>query len=138
MSEERVPFEAGADHPENAAAAPQAVMSQGETKKRPTGETPMMLGWFCLAVALFACFFYFIVDVIPPAPPVEIAGQTFPSSSYDLEQYQNRLAVRFSCLLIASGSFSLFLVLWAVGYIVNAISFLPGREGASQTAGSPL
>jgi hypothetical protein len=28
---------------------------------------------------------------------------------------------------IASGFFSLFLVFWSVGYIVRAISYLPGR-----------
>ncbi len=55
------------------------------------------------------------------------AAMGVTESSYNSEIDPAKVALKSLLFLIASGSFSLGIVLWLAGYIVKAISFLPGR-----------
>lgn len=68
----------------------------------------------------------FFVALIPPAATASYSG-------YSTDQYTQSTAelARQWIFQVGAGSFfSLFLVFWSVGYIVRAISFLPGRGDA--------
>ena len=69
---------------------------------RPDGSTQMMLGWFFLIIACVCAGAYLFVE----NPLIRV------------------------CFAAGAGSFfSLFITLWSVGYIVNAISYLPAKNG---------
>lgn len=72
-------------------------------KSRPTGEYPMMVGWLFLVLAFLAVWVWLVIP------------------SYRPDQ-------AFLAMVLGGAAFQLFLVFWGVGYIVNAISHLPGRE----------
>ena len=78
-----------------------ASLGAAASPERPDGSLPMLFGW----IALGASVLFEILAVSAD----EVAGA-------------------WAATLAAGGFFSLFLVLWGVGYIVRAISFLPGRE----------
>ena len=69
-----------------------------EYPARPTGTVPMVIGWICFGLAVVFGL-------------LAMAG-----------------AAAWNFAVAASGFFSLFLVLWSVGYVVRAISFLPDRS----------
>ena len=69
--------------------------------RRPDGSLPMLFGW--LAFGLSVLF--------------EILALSAEG-----------LGTKWVAALAAGAFFSLFLVLWGVGYIVSAISFLPGKD----------
>ena len=86
-------------------ARPSTEMSteQRDIDDRPTGEGPIAIGYICLGLS-----------VIFTAFAISKSDDTGSLAPYDGA---------------ASASFSLFLVFWAVGYIVKAISFLPRKDG---------
>jgi hypothetical protein len=50
------------------------------------------------------------------------------ASTSGLQSASQKLNAIFLLQIAAGGLFSLFLMLWSVGYIVRAISFLPGKQ----------
>ena len=78
----------------------------------------MVVGWVCLAGSLLAIFISFGVG--PESWEL--------SSTYGAGRAAEKLANQFQLQIIAGALFSLFLVFWSVGYIVKAISFLPGKS----------
>lgn len=75
--------------------------SETSLKERPDGSKVMALGWLFFIGSIVALF---------------VALNTINTN------------LKFLSQVLASGFFSLFLFLWSVGYIVRAISFLPGRD----------
>ena len=89
---------------------------------RPNGTLPMTIGWICFAIAALLS-----LAALSQRP---VHWQTGPYASPSaIAAGAERLANAAFLQFAAGGFFSLFLVLWSVGYIVNAISFLPGKEG---------
>jgi hypothetical protein len=89
--------------------------------RRPDGRTPMTVGWVCLAVSL-------VLVAISLTIKTDIAeGSRFAILSR-LDGAADKLRNILNLRVAAGAFFSLFLVLWGVGYIVRAISFLPGKD----------
>lgn len=85
---------------------------------RPDGSTPMMLGW----AALVASLLLFLVSLVSGPAAYEMGPYGSASSVAD------KLATQWLMQLGSGALFSLFLILWSVGYIVRAISFLPASD----------
>jgi hypothetical protein len=75
---------------------------------RPDGAAPMTLAWIALGLSI-------------------LTGLIAWSASDDLD---SGLAMAALMSSVSWAFFSMFLVLWPTGYIVRAISFLPGKEKA--------
>ena len=91
-------------------AVADADTDTGAASSRPTGEGPTTAGWFCFCGAVL--LFIFSLGT--------------PTETYNLslaEAYARQWIFQMG----AAGAFSLAILLWCVGYIVKAISFLPGR-----------
>jgi hypothetical protein len=84
----------------------EAPPSETAILERPTGETPILIAWVCLFMAATAFL-------------ISLAG-----SGESLDSY----LVIWGLRVAAGALFSLFLILWSVGYVVRAMSFLPGVE----------
>ena len=70
--------------------------------ERPNGNIPIQLSWIFLIISV-GLFLWSLVE------------------------YDN-IVMSWLMQISSGGFFSLFLILWSVGYIVRAISFLPGRD----------
>jgi hypothetical protein len=85
----------------------------------------MGFGWCCLALALLLFFLSF--NAGPTASQISLATNPY-AGSYAASDLANAYARVFLMQVAGGGFFSLFLILWSVGYIVRAISFLPGKD----------
>lgn len=94
-------------------------------QQRPDGGTPMMLGWLCLMIALILAAVAYSQG--PESWQISAAGYGSTSALSGLAEAHGR---QWTFQLASGGFFSLFLVFWSVGYIVRAISFLPGNTGS--------
>ena len=96
--------------------------------ERPTGTVPLIVGWVCLAAAIIAL----MVSLGSGPASWERELATNPYASADLiARTATGYARQWQLQMVAGGFFSLFLIFWGVGYIVRAISFLPGKEDAA-------
>lgn len=107
-----------------------ATLAKTETQteqasERPDGSKPIALGWLSLVAALI------LLLLSMGMGPSDTQAHLAKWSSYGSE-YAGTVAAayakQFLMQIAAGGFFSLFLVLWSVGYVVRAISFLPGRN----------
>lgn len=115
--------------------AEQPLPAKTEALNRPTGVAPMRIGYLFLVVAgiLFLMsatqegLKSYEVDYIRA-----IENNPYRGTQYtDLLTKQAAAAGRSFMLQVGAGAaFSMFLLLWSVGYIVKAISFLPGKHEA--------
>jgi hypothetical protein len=100
--------------------------------ERPTGSAPMIVGWVCFAIGITLLFMS--LGQGPKSWDVSMATN-LAGNPYAPPETFSRVAEAYArqwhFQVAAGGFFSLFLILWSVGYIVRAISFLPGREGPS-------
>jgi hypothetical protein len=96
---------------------------------RPTGQVPMIIGWICFAIGIFLVLLSFGQG--PEAWEVSMATK-LAGNPYAPPDTFSRVAEAYArqwyYQIAAGGFFSLFLILWSVGYIVRAISFLPGKQ----------
>ena len=97
--------------------------------ERPSGLIPMIIGWVCFAIGVILVFISF--GQAPDAWEVSMASN-LAGNPYAPPETFSRVAEAYArqwyFQVAAGGFFSLFLILWSVGYIVRAISFLPGKE----------
>jgi hypothetical protein len=84
----------------------------------------MMLGWMCLIGAVIC----FLVSMNPPVPQASYSYSG--ADPYTIRELQ-RATTAWLWGVGAATLFSLFLVFWSVGYVVRAISFLPGKDPGS-------
>ena len=94
---------------------PEASTMAG-AKVRPDGTVPMNIGIGLIILALALAVWSGMMSV------------TTYSFSTDIDP--DKVAMKALLALGAGGAFGLGLILWLAGYVVHAISFLPGKEGA--------
>jgi protein-S-isoprenylcysteine O-methyltransferase Ste14 len=80
--------------------------------QRPTGDTPKLVGGVLFVAGLLSFLFSFAVSV----------------TSYDGSLDAKALAWKWLLTWTGAGMLHLGLLIWLVGYIVHAISFLPGKD----------
>jgi hypothetical protein len=93
-----------------------------EVNERPNGKALMTGSTYAMALGLIAIF---------------LASLGYMNVGNDISSYSSEYALRdaarnaglyWSAIMIGSGLFSIGLLLWCTGYVVNAISFLPARD----------
>lgn len=119
-------FSSAADDVEGAQT--RGASSLPTSNGRPTGIPPMVVGWLCFAAAAILM----LMSLGAGPEPYEVSYATNlsgnPYASPDIIGRVSEGYARQWQLQLASGAFfSLFLAFWSVGYIVHAISFLPGK-----------
>lgn len=97
------------------AGDPSAVAPGEAISDRPNGTVPMAIGWTCLALSILSLL-------------IATSGPSSSGGAYSMSGAADAAARSFLGMAAASGLFSMFLIFWSVGYIVRAISFLPGRD----------
>ena len=121
--------------PDSASASAQAD-SPAETmitvvysrSARPTGEVPMTIGWLCCLGAVILVLVSFGQGPQPyeVSAATSLAGNPYaPPSTFT--RVADAYARQWYFQLAAGGLLSLGVILCCVGYIVRAISFLPGK-----------
>ena len=95
---------------------------------RPDGGTPMIVGWVCLAASLI----FTIVAFNQGPESWQVSAAEYGSSSA-LSGLADAYGRQWAFQLAAGGFFTLFLVFWSVGYVVRAISFLPGKVDSGRS-----
>jgi uncharacterized membrane protein YvbJ len=92
-----------------------AVTAREEHERtRPDGSTPRTIGWILIVVGVLLGLWSGLMSV------------TTYSFSTDIDP--DKVAMKALLAVCAEGAFGLGLILWLAGYIVHAISFLPGKE----------
>jgi hypothetical protein len=89
-------------------------------KIRPDGSTPLGLSWLCLVLSIVM----FALSSGTSPEPWEAGQYASPTT---IASAADRVATITMMQSAAAALFALFLVLWSVGSIVSAISFLPGE-----------
>jgi hypothetical protein len=84
----------------------------------------MLVGWIFLVLAILLVLLSLSG---PDRTDIMLATGPYPSAEA-AQRVGSAIARQWMFQLAAGGAFSLFLILWSVGYIVKAISFLPGKE----------
>ena len=97
------------------------AVETGNANTRPDGGTPMLIAWCCFCLGILAIFISMTIKV----ESWEVGPY---ASTSGLQSASQKLNAIFLLQIAAGGLFSLFLMLWSVGYIVRAISFLPGKQ----------
>jgi hypothetical protein len=100
---------------ERSAGDPAAASPSPAVSDRPNGGAPMAIGWTCLALSILCLL-------------IAVSGPSSYGGGYSMSGAADAAARSFLGMAAASGLFSMFLIFWSVGYIVRAISFLPGKE----------
>lgn len=93
--------------------------------ERPTGRLPIIVGWICFGIAVVLVFISFAQA--PQSWERDLAANPYASADLVARVAQG-YARQWLLRLVGGGFFSLFLIFWSVGYIVRAISFLPGKD----------
>jgi hypothetical protein len=111
---------------------PPAATLQPRVDARPTGAAPMVVGWLCLAASAILMLISFTVGPSPYDVSYATGLSGNPYASQDIIARVSEGYARQWQFQLASGAFfSLFIAFWSVGYIVHAISFLPGKNDGS-------
>jgi hypothetical protein len=84
---------------------------------RPTGMMPMAVGWTCLGFSVLLLLLS--LGSGPESYALRLGMMDEVAAAY---------ARQFLMQVSAGALFSLFLVFWSVGYIVRALSYLPGKD----------
>ena len=98
-----------------------AATAEVTARTRPDGQTPIFYGQGATGIG-------FIITVVAGFLMAQASNE--PSYASDLTLYEAAADVAFywNWVVFGSGLLSLGILVWSVGYIVQAISFLPGKE----------
>lgn len=110
-------------------AAPSSTIAGSIASDRPTGQIPMVIGWICFALSIILIFVSFGQgpESWEVSSAKSLAGNPYaPPDTFS--RVTEAYARQWLFQVAAGGFFSLFLVLWSVGYVVKAVSFLPAAD----------
>ncbi len=111
------------------AARPMPIATEPVVAQRPTGDIPMIIGWISFAIGMILLFISLGQgpESWEISAATNLAGNPYVSPE-TFARVAEAYARQWNLQIAAGGFFTLFLVLCSVGYIVRAISFLPGKE----------